>query len=65
MPRTVLPTNLQYFVPRVIEIRMDPCDRLGIFIDTAAAIFAAVVLLFLRRRNDFTVEVLLEFNEVG
>jgi hypothetical protein len=30
------------FVPRVIEIRIDPWDRLGIFKDTADAILAAV-----------------------
>jgi hypothetical protein len=42
MPRTALPTNRQYFVPRVIEIRIDPWDRLGIFKDTADAILAAV-----------------------
>lgn len=24
IPRTVLPTNLQYFVPRVIEMRIEP-----------------------------------------
>jgi hypothetical protein len=42
MPRTVLPTNLQYFVPRVMEMRIVPCERLGIFNDTAVAIFAAV-----------------------
>jgi hypothetical protein len=50
-PRTVLPTNRQYFVPRVIEIRMDPCDRFGIFKDTADAIFAAVIV---RLRESFT-----------
>jgi hypothetical protein len=42
MPRTALPTNRQYFVPRVIEIRIDPWDRFGIFKDTADAILAAV-----------------------
>ncbi len=42
VPRTVLPTNVQYFVPRVMEIRMEPWERFGIFNDTAAAICAAV-----------------------
>ena len=43
MPRTVLPMNRQYFVPRVIEMRMDPWECFGIFKDTADAIFAAVI----------------------
>ena len=51
IPRTVLPTNRQYFVPRVIEMRMEPCERFGIFKDTADAIFAAVME---RRRLIFT-----------
>jgi hypothetical protein len=51
MPRTVLPTNRQYFVPRVIEMRIDPLERFGIFKDTAAAIFAAVMERF---RESFT-----------
>jgi hypothetical protein len=51
MPCTVLPRNRQYFVPRVIEMRMDPCDRFGIFKDTADAIFAAVIV---RLRESFT-----------
>ena len=42
-PRTVLPTNRQYFVPRDIEMRMDPWERFGILKDTADAIFAAVI----------------------
>jgi hypothetical protein len=42
-PRTVLPTNRQFFVPRVIEMRIDPWERFGIFKDTADAIFAAVI----------------------
>ena len=42
VPRTVLPTNVQYFVPRVMEIRIEPWERFGIFNDTAAAICAAV-----------------------
>ena len=42
IPRTVLPTKVQYFVPRVMEMRMVPCERFGIFNETAAAIFAAV-----------------------
>jgi len=50
-PRTVLPTNRQYFVPRVIEIRMDPWERFGIFKDTADAILAAVIDRF---RESFT-----------
>ena len=56
MPRTVLPTNRQYFVPRVIEMRMDPWERFGIFKDTADAIFAAVIDLF---RETFTTLVVL------
>ena len=51
MPRTVLPMNRQYFVPRVIEMRMDPWERFGIFKDTADAIFAAVIDRF---RESFT-----------
>jgi len=50
-PRTVLPTNRQYFVPRVIEMRMDPWERFGILKDTADAIFAAVIDRF---RESFT-----------
>ena len=49
IPRTVLPTNLQYSVPRVMEMRIEPCERFGIFSDTAAAIFAAV-----KERRRFT-----------
>jgi hypothetical protein len=51
IPRTVLPTNRQYFVPRVIEMRMDPWERFGILRDTADAIFAAVIDGF---RESFT-----------
>ena len=51
IPRTVLPTNRQYFVPRVIEMRMDPWERFGILRDTADAIFAAVIDRF---RESFT-----------
>ena len=51
IPRTVLPTNLQYFVPRVMEMRMEPCERFGIFNETVAAIFAAVALRYVRIRN--------------
>jgi hypothetical protein len=42
MPRTVLPTNVQYLVPRVMEMRIVPLERFGILSDTAEAIFAAV-----------------------
>lgn len=56
IPRTVLPTNVQYFVPRVMEMRMVPCERFGIFNDTTAAIFAAVIDRF---RETFTTLVVL------
>ena len=53
IPRTVLPTNLQYLVPRVMEIRIEPCERFGIFSDTVAAILAAVALRDARMRRVF------------
>ncbi len=53
IPRTVLPTNLQYFVPRVMEMRIEPCERFGIFSDTVAAILAAVALRDARIRRVF------------
>jgi len=53
IPRTVLPTNLQYLVPRVMEMRIEPCERFGIFSDTVAAILAAVALRDARMRRVF------------
>lgn len=41
-PLMVVPTNLQLFLPLVMAIRMLPCDCLGIFSPTDAAIFAAL-----------------------
>ena len=65
IPRTVLPANEQYLVPRVMEIRMEPCERFGIFSETVAAIFAADALRFLRMRNVFTDVALLELLIAG
>jgi hypothetical protein len=63
IPRTVLPTNVQYFVPRVMEMRMVPCERFGIFNETAAAIFAAVMERF--RESFATVNVLALVSPTG
>lgn len=65
IPRTVLPTNVQYFVPRVMEIRMEPCERFGIFSETVAAIFAAVALRYARIRNVLSDVVLLVLRAMG
>lgn len=44
---------------------MEPCDRFGIFKDTAAAIFAAVALRFFLRRIVFTEVALLALFNAG
>ncbi len=65
IPRTVLPTNLQYLVPRVMEMRIEPCERFGIFSDTVAAILAAVALRDARMRRVFIDVVLFVLRATG
>ena len=43
IPRTVVPTNMQYLLPFTMLIRIIPFDRLGIDSDTALAMRTAVV----------------------
>lgn len=65
IPRTVLPTNLQYLVPRVMEMRIEPCERFGILNDTVAAILAAVALRDARMRRVFIDVVLFVLRATG
>ena len=43
IPRIVMPTKMQFLFPVKILMRIMPCDRFGIDIDTALAIRAAVI----------------------
>jgi hypothetical protein len=49
IPRIVLPTKMQFLFPVKILMRIMPSDCLGIDIDTALAIRAAVIERPLRR----------------
>ena len=48
----LVPANAQYCLPFVMLIRIVPTDRLGIFIDTDAATFAALIFEPLRIANE-------------
>ena len=57
-PLMVIPANMQYRLPFIMLIRIDPCDFFGIANDTALATCAAVTLFPRTTFNGFTTPLL-------